>query len=65
MEYAKQDVDNCHCLVMLDDWHNSPGAQLERARAVNIGRRIIRAELVNGKLVFNKRRTSNKGEPLD
>ena len=44
MEYAMIDVKECDVMVQLNGWHNSPGAQKERAEAVNLGKNIIREE---------------------
>ncbi len=37
-------VEVCDHVVLLPGWENSPGAQRERSKAVNLGKNLIRAE---------------------
>ncbi|MPN39223.1 hypothetical protein SDC9_186751 [bioreactor metagenome] len=41
MELAIADIDKADCIVMLDMWHTSSGAQRERTHAECIGKKVI------------------------
>jgi len=47
MDITLQWVEDCDFVVLLPGWDKSPGAQRERAKAVNIGRNVINPQKWN------------------